>query len=156
MRPKAYVETTVISYLAASPSRDIVVAAHQQLTHEWWARRDRFELVVSQAVVDEVSRGDAAVAARRLAFLAQIPVLDLGDIVNEFARTLLRSHAVPSKANLDAVHIAVAAVNRVSYLVTWNCTHIANAAVRGKIEEACRSAGLPTPTICTPEQLMEP
>jgi len=81
---------------------------------------------------------------------------DLGDIVNEFARTLLRSHAVPSKANLDAVHIAVAAVNRVSYSVTWNCTHIANAAVRGKIEEACRSAGLPTPTICTPEQLMEP
>lgn len=156
MRPKAYVETTVISYLAASPSRDIVVAAHQQLTHEWWARRDRFELVVSQAVVDEVSRGDAAVAARRLAFLAQIPVLDLGDIVNEFARTLLRSHAVPAKANLDAVHIAVAAVNRVSYLVTWNCTHIANAAVRGKIEAACRSAGLPTPTICTPEQLMEP
>lgn len=116
MKPKAYVETTVISYLAASPSRDIVVAAHQQLTHEWWERRDRFELVVSQAVVDELSRGDAAVAARRLAFLAQIPVLDLGDNVNEFARKLLRSHAVPSKANLDAVHIAVAAVNHVSYL----------------------------------------
>ena len=156
MKPKAYIETTVISYLAASPSRDIVVAAHQQLTREWWERRDRFELIVSQAVVDEVSRGDAAVAARRLAFLAQIPVLDLGDNVNEFARKLLRSRAVPPKANLDAVHIAVAAVNHVNYLVTWNCTHIANAAVRGKIEEACRSAGLPTPTICTPEELMEP
>ena len=156
MKPKAYIETTVISYLAASPSRDIVVAAHQQLTHEWWERRDRFELIVSQAVVDEVSRGDAAVAARRLALLAQIPVLDLGDNVNEFARRLLRNRAVPSKANLDAVHIAVAAVNHVNYLVTWNCTHIANAAVRGKIEEACRSAGLPTPTICTPEELMEP
>jgi len=89
-------------------------------------------------------------------FLAQIPVLDLGDNVNEFARKLLRSRAVPPKANLDAVHIAVAAVNHVNYLVTWNCTHIANAAVRGKIEEACRSAGLPTPTICTPEELMEP
>ena len=156
MNPKVYVETTVISYLAASPSRDIVVAAHQQLTREWWERRDRFELVVSQAVVDEVSRGDTAVAARRLALLAQIPLLDLGDNVNEFARELLRSRAVPAKANLDAVHIAVAAVNHVDYLVTWNCTHIANAAVRGKIEEACRSAGLPTPTICTPEELMEP
>ena len=155
MNPKVYVETTVISYLAASPSRDIVVAAHQQLTREWWERRDRFELVVSQAVVDEVSRGDTAVAARRLALLAQIPLLDLGDNVNEFARELLRSRAVPAKANLDAVHIAVAAVNHVDYLVTWNCTHIANAAVRGKIEEACRSAGLPTPTICTPEELME-
>jgi len=155
MNPKVYVETTVISYLAASPSRDIVVAAHQQLTREWWERRDRFELVVSQAVVDEVSRGDTAVAARRLALLAQIPLLDLGDNVNEFARELLRSRAVPAKANLDAVHIAVAAVNHVDDLVTWNCTHIANAAVRGKIEEACRSAGLPTPTICTPEELME-
>ena len=156
MNPKVYVETTVISYLAASPSRDIVVAAHQQLTREWWERRDRFELVVSQAVVDEVSRGDTSVAARRLALLAQIPLLDLGDNVNEFARELLRCRAVPAKANLDAVHIAVAAVNHVNYLVTWNCTHIANAAVRGKIEEACRSAGLPTPTICTPEELMEP
>ena len=156
MRPKVYLETTVISYLAASPSRDIVVAAHQQLTREWWEKRDRFELVVSQAVVDEVSRGDTVVAARRLALLAQIPLLDLGDNVNEFARELLRSRAVPAKANLDAVHIAVAAVNHVNYVVTWNCTHIANAAVRGKIEEACRSAGFPTPTICTPEELMEP
>ena len=102
MNPKVYVETTVISYLAASPSRDIVVAAHQQLTREWWERRDRFELLVSQAVVDEASRGDPAVAARRLALLTQIPVLDLGDNVNEFARELLRSGAVPAKANLDA------------------------------------------------------
>jgi len=156
MKPRAYVETTVISYLAADPSRDIVVAAHQQLTHEWWAKRHRFELMVSQAVVDEVSRGDAAMAARRLALLVNVPVLDLSDTVNELARKLLRSRAVPSKASLDAVHIAVAAVNRVNYLVTWNCTHIANASVRVKIEEACRGSGLSTPTICTPEQLMEP
>ena len=156
MKPKAYVETTVISYLAASPSRDIVVAAHQQLTREWWQTRDRFELFVSQAVVDEVSRGDADVAARRVALLAQIPVLVLGDEVNEFARQLLRSRAVPAKANLDAVHIAVAAVNHLNYLVTWNCTHIANAAIRGKIEETCRGADLLAPIICTPEELMEP
>ena len=109
------IERTVISYLAASPSRDIVVAAHQQLTYEWWQTRDRFELFVSQAVVDEVS-GDADVAARRVALLAQTPVRALGDEVNEFARQLLRSRAVPAKANLDAVHIAVAAVNHLNDL----------------------------------------
>ncbi len=156
MKSKVYVETTIISYLAASPSRDLVVAAHQQLTREWWEKRNRFELFVSQAVVDEASRGDADVAARRVALLAQIPLLVVGDEAYEFAERLLRSRAVPAKANLDAVHIAVAAVNQVNYLVTWNCAHIANAAVRGKIEETCRAAGLLTPIICTPEELMEP
>ena len=156
MKPRLYLETTVVSYLAASQSRDIVVAAHQQLTREWWQTRDRFELFVSQAVVDEVSRGDADVAARRVALLAQIPVLVLGDQVSELAKQLLRSHAVPAKANLDAVHIAVAAVNHLNYLLTWNCTHIANAAIRGKIEQTCQSAGLLVPIICTPEELMEP
>lgn len=155
MRAKVYVETTIISYLAALPSRDIVLAAHQQLTREWWDRRDRFELFVSQAVVDEAVRGDAAAAARRMALLAGIPLLALGGEVDEFANRLLRGNVVPGKATVDAIHIAVAAVNRVDYLVTWNCTHIANAAIRGKIEQTCRGAGLEAPIICTPEELME-
>ena len=155
MKPKTYLETTVVSYLAASPSRDIVIAGHQEITREWWKRRDRFELFVSEAVVDEARRGDAAVAARRQALLNGIPVLDLGVEVHDVADRLLRIRAVPAKALVDAVHIAVAAVNRIDYLLTWNCTHIANAAVRGKIEQACRAAGLQAPTICTPEELME-
>ena len=155
MKPKAYLETTIVSYLAASPSRDIVIAGHQQVTREWWERRNRFELFVSEAVVEEATRGDAAVAARRTALLSGIPVLDLGGEVHELAKRLLLVRAVPAKALIDAVHIAVAAVNRVDYLLTWNCTHIANAAVRGKIEQACRAAGLQAPTICTPEELME-
>jgi len=150
-----YVETTVVSYLAASPSRDIVVAAHQQLTRDWWNRRDRFELLISQAVLDEASRGDADVAARRMALLAEIAVLTIGDDVIEFAAQLLRRRVVPAKAQSDALHIAVAAVNHVAYLMTWNCAHIANAAVRGKIEGACRAAGLQAPIICTPEELGE-
>jgi hypothetical protein len=150
-----YVEPTVVSYLAASPSRDIVVAAHQQITHDWWNRRDRFELLVSQAVLDEAARGDADVAARRRALLAGIAVLTIGDDVIEFATQLLRRRVVPAKAQSDALHIAVAAVNHVTYLMTWNCAHIANAAVRGKIEEACRAAALQAPIICTPEELGE-
>lgn len=155
MKPKTYIETTVVSYLAASSSRDIVIAAHQQITRDWWDRRNRFDLFVSQAVVEEAARGDAVVAARRAALLRGIPVLELGAEVQELATRLLRARAVPRKALIDAVHIAVATVNRVDYLLTWNCTHIANAAVRGKIEEACRGAGLRAPVICTPEELME-
>ena len=95
------------------------------------------------------------VAARRATLLSGIPVLDLGAEVHDLANRLLRARAVPEKALVDAVHIAVAAVNQIDYLLTWNCTHIANAAVRGKIEQACRAAGLQAPTICTPEELME-
>ena len=155
MKSTVYLETTVISYLAASPSRDVVVAAHQQITRGWWDRRDRFELLISQAVLDEASRGDADAAARRSALLAGIPVLTLNDQVIDFAGQLLQGGVVPVKAHSDALHIAVAAVNRIAYLLTWNCTHIANAAIRGKIEGACRTAGLEAPIICTPEELME-
>ena len=155
MKPKAYLETTIVSYLAATPSRDIVIAGHQQVTREWWERRNRFELFVSQAVVDEATRGDTRVAARRTALLSGIPVLELGTEVYELANGLLLVRAVPAKAMIDAIHIAVTAVNRVDYLLTWNCTHIANAAVRGKIEQACRAVGLQAPAICTPEELME-
>ena len=112
MKSKVYVETTVISYLAASPSRDIVVAAHQQLTKAWWDQRARFELFVSQAVVDEASRGDASVAKRRLVLLDTVPVLGLSDDVHEFAKRLLAAGAVPAKAALDGLHIGVAALNR--------------------------------------------
>lgn len=155
MKPKVYLETTVVSYLAASPSRDVVVAGHQQITHDWWARRDRFDLYVSAAVVDEAQRGDGAVVKRRMALLNGIPVLDLNIDVHQLAARLISEHAVPHKALVDAVHIAAAAVNAINYLLTWNCRHIANAAVRGKIERACRAVGLNPPVICTPEELME-
>jgi predicted nucleic acid-binding protein len=152
-KSKVYVETTVISYLAASPSRDIVVAGHQETTTAWWSRRDRFELFVSQAVIEEASRGNAGAAARRLAFLEGIPVLGLNAEIDAIANQLLKASVIPAKARIDAIHIAVAAINRMEYLVTWNLTHIANAAIRGKIEQACRDAGLPAPVICTPEEL---
>lgn len=155
MKPKVYIETTIVSYLAASASRDIVIAGHQQITREWWEGRNRFDLFVSQAVVEEAGRGDRTVATRRTALLSGIPVLELGQEVHELASGLLQVRAVPANAMVDALHIAVAAVNRVDYLLTWNCTHIANATVRGKIERACRDAGLQSPVICTPEELME-
>jgi hypothetical protein len=156
MNPSVYLETTIVSYLAARTSRNLVVAAHQQLTRTWWDGRIRFDLFVSQAVVDEAADGNPKVAKRRLALLENIPVLALSSDVHELAQGLVSAGAVPAKATIDAIHIAVAALNHMEYLLTWNCAHIANAAVRGKIEIRCRSAGLRAPVICTPEQLMEP
>jgi hypothetical protein len=155
MKPKAYLETTIVSYLAAAPSREAVIAGHQQITRDWWESRHRFELFVSAAVVDEVTRGDATVARRRLALLQDLPVLDLSTEVHQLAVKLISQRAVPASAIVDAAHIAVAAVNEIDYLLTWNCRHIANAANRGKIEQTCRDEGLRAPVICTPEELME-
>ena len=155
MKPTVYLETTIASYLVAAPTRDIIQAAHQQATHEWWMRRDRFDLYVSGPVLAEARRGDAIAAARRLDALASLPILSVDRGARTLANTLLRVGALSTKARLDAVHVAIAAVNGMDYLLTWNLRHLANAAIRGKIEEACRRAGIQPPSICTPEELME-
>jgi predicted nucleic acid-binding protein len=155
MKSKVYVETTIISYAVARPTHDIIQTAHQEVTRAWWARRERFDLFVSRPVVVEAGRGDTAAAARRLETLAGIPLLSIDREVARLANTLIRTGTLPTKARLDAVHAAIAAVNGMDYLLTWNLRHLANAAIRGKIEEACRSAGLRPPVICTPEELME-
>ena len=156
MKPSVYVETTIVSYLVAAPSKDVVQAAHHRVTREWWAARDRFELFVSAAVVAEARRGNVTAAARRLGALSGIPQLSADPRVGSLVRSLLRTGVLPTGARVDAVHVAIAAIHGVDYLLTWNLRHFANAALRGKIDEACRAAGLVPPIICTPEELMEP
>ncbi|MBK9240554.1 MAG: type II toxin-antitoxin system VapC family toxin [Acidobacteria bacterium] len=153
MKPKVYVETTVVSYLTAFPSRDLLLAAHQQVTRDWWAGRAAFSLFVSQFVWDEASAGAAAAAERRLAVLRELPFLDLTNETTTLAAELLRLGGVPQAAKIDALHIAVAAAHGMDYLVSWNCTHIANATMRGRIETICRAAGFIPPLICTPLEL---
>ncbi|MCA9141203.1 MAG: type II toxin-antitoxin system VapC family toxin [Planctomycetaceae bacterium] len=157
MKPKAYIETTVISYLTAWPSRDVVLAGHQQITRDWWqTAADRFELVASELVIAEVGAGDPVAARDRLAALASVTLLDATEQALELATQLLDSGAIPKKAAEDAAHIAIAVTNGVEYLVTWNCRHIANATMRSQIELACRKAGFEPAIICTPDELMEP
>jgi predicted nucleic acid-binding protein len=155
MRPRAYIETTIVSYLTAFPIEDIVHGAHKQITREWWARRDRFDLFISDAVLSEARRGNRAAADRRIVALHAIPVLVLDAVASDLANRFMRVGALPEKAATDAVHIAVAVVNGMDYLLTWNCKHIANAAIRGKIEYACGELGLVPTIICTPEELTE-
>jgi len=156
MKASVYIETTIVSYLVAEPTKDLIQAAHRQATRDWWATRDRFDLFVSAAVVIEARRGDAAAAARRIGELRDIPILTSRPGTGVLVRGLLRSGALPPTAKVDAAHVAIAAINGVDFLLTWNLRHLANAAVRGKIDEACRRAGLVPPIICTPEELMEP
>ena len=156
MLPKAYVETSVISYLTSRGSRDQIAAAHQQLTRDWWERRrSRFDLYVSELVVQEAGRGDAAAALARLEAISDYPVLLVNKVARDLADHILRRAVLPSKASADALHIALAAVNGMNFLITWNCTHIANGFILQSVNLLCREAGFEPPIVCTPEELME-
>ena len=150
-----YLETSFVSYLVSEPSRDVIVAAHQQITREWWAHRRRFfACYVSQEVLDEAGYGDAGQSAKRLAIVHALPKLPITPAVAHLADAMVRAGAVPRKAARDAVHMAVAAVAAVGYVLTWNCKHIANREVLPRIEMVVRAEGWKMPAICTPEELM--
>ena len=156
MKPTVYLETSVVGYATSRPSRDLVTAGRQQITREWFIVAIRkYDLFVSQLVIGEVSAGNESAARERTAFLQGIPRLGVTEASSDLATELVRSGAIPSKAAEDALHIAVAAVHGVEFLVTWNCKHIANAATRQVIEHVCRMAGYEPPVICTPEELID-
>ncbi|MEW6302865.1 MAG: type II toxin-antitoxin system VapC family toxin [Verrucomicrobiota bacterium] len=155
MKPKLYLETTIPSYLTAWPSRDLIVAGHQQVTEEWWrTRKSHFDIHISQLVLDEAADGDKAAAKERLAVLADFPLLDVTDEAVALAAKLQTPATLPPKAAKDAAHIAIAAVHGMHFLLTWNCTHINNAAIIADIERICSDQGFACPVICTPEELM--
>ncbi len=155
MKPKVYIETSVISYLTAKLNRDVVIMAHQQLTTEWWNKRDEYDLYISELVIEEASSGDEAAAKMRLEALHKIPyLLKSVDDVEQLARHLVEQRAIPKKAEGDAIHIAYAAYYGLDYLLTWNCKHIANAHLRRAITTSVRNMGCEIPIICTPEELL--
>lgn len=155
MARTVYLEASIISYLVARPSRDLVTAARQELTREWWGRRRALvDLYVSEAVVAEAGAGDSGAAARRLAILADVPLLEITPEVTRLARALAKALQLPQRAAADALHVATAACHGIEFLPTWNSTHIANAELRPTIEEVSRSSGYTPPILCTPDELM--
>ena len=154
MKPRVYIETSVVSYLTSRSNRDLIVAAHQQITTELWAHRDAFEFYASELVLAEAGRGDAHAAAQRLAVLNGIPLLKVSSQARDLGKLLVQELAIPSKAIEDAYHVAVAAVQGMDYLITWNCTHIANLQMQRKIERICIDAGYVPAVIGTPEELL--
>lgn len=156
MKPRVYIETTVPSYLTAWPSRDLLRAAHQQITREWWDRRAAFDLFISPLVLVECQAGDPTAAAERLVVLTGLPLLEQTGEVTALAEALVSGVPIPPRAEADAIHIATATIHGMRYLLTWNCNHIANATLRPRIEAVCRAAGCEPPLICTPQELPPP
>lgn len=155
MSETVYIETSILGYLTARPSRDIVVAANIEVTREWWeTRRNDFQLYSSQAVVKETSQGDAQIASQRLEIIRNLALLDLNQSVLELAEQFLERSSLPSKADVDAVHIAAATVHGMDYLLTWNCKHIANAQIQRKLAEISLNLGYELPILCTPYELL--
>jgi hypothetical protein len=157
VKARVYLETTIVSYLVGWLNQhDLYVAAQQEYTREWWTnQRQAYQLFASAVVVKEARDGNAELAAARLAFLKETTLLEVTEAADQLKSELLRHAALPRKAELDALHIAVAAVHGVDYLLSWNCKHIANAVTLPKVYAICRSAGYEPPFVCTPFELKE-
>jgi hypothetical protein len=150
-----YIETTIPSYLAAHPSRQSVIAQHQKFTHEWWnSERSRYRLFTSFLVRAEASTGDAGAAARRMPYLDNIPDLDVPLETDAVSKNLIKLLKIPQKAEADATHLALTILHRITYLLTWNCTHLANPVLQKELIEYCQYHQLHVPVICTPELLL--
>ena len=150
-----YIETTIVSYLVANPSRDSLVAAHQTLTRQWWQEeRLQYECVTSEEVLREAFLGDAEMSRRRAEALAGLMVLTVDDAARDLARGLLAERILPPAATSNAIHAAVASLRNVKILLTWNCRHLANPHLLGKLREFVGRRGLTLPEICTPIELM--
>jgi len=155
-KQSVYIETTVVSYLTARPSRDLIVAAHQQVTEEWWENTlSLLDPFVSPIVIEEVSRGDEASAKLRLEKIVRFPVLEITNEVRDLAELYFKRIPIPDKARGDAFHLALATYHGMDFLVSWNFTHILSARVRVVIQDINTIRGISTPIICTPEELME-
>ena len=155
MKRNVYVETSVISYLAARPSSNLIGAARQASSWQWWTARERFDVFVSVLVWRECGQGDVSAAKRRTALLDGIPVLGVTQADVELASELIGRGAFPPKASDDALHLALAARNRVELLATWNFRHLANPLIRREVSARIERLGFEAPVICTPEELQE-
>jgi hypothetical protein len=156
MKPTVYIETTIVGHLTTRLPNDQVVAGQMLATRKGWEQsRSDFEVFTSQIVLDEASEGDPQAAAERLDVMKSVPLLPISDAAADLAERLLASSALPSKARVDASHVAIAATNGIEYLLTWNCRHLANATLRARIEQVCRDHGFEPPIICTPYELDE-
>ena len=150
-----YIETSIVSYLTAKPSSDLLAAAWQKTTLDWWdTPRNRFDLYTSDVSLEEAGKGDASAAAKRIEILSAIPILPITDAVVALSKVLVEKKALPVTALDDALHVALAAVHGIDYLLTWNFRHLDNAETKPIVRAVCNANSYSTPEICTPQELM--
>ena len=151
---RIYIESTIPSYVVARPARDLLQAARQQVTRDWWdLEREKHDLFTSQIVLDEIATGEAAMAKQRLDLMTNIDLLDLTDEVKTLTKHILGSGLLPTAADRDGAHIALATVHEMDILVSWNCRHIVNAAIQGRLRRLAEGSGFTLPVLCTPDEL---
>ncbi len=156
MKRKVYIETTVVSYLTANPSRDLIIAGHQEATRQLWPRLlSEFESYISALVYEEARRGDPAQAQERLKAIAPFPMLDIDDGIRELSARIIAAKAIPTRCPEDALHVAVAAANGMEILVTWNFSHLNNPFTRMMVRQVIENNGYQCPEICSPDELLE-
>lgn len=152
---KVYLETTIPSYLAAEPSRDVIVLAHQELTRQWWQNeKNRFELYTSNVVFEEISQGNELSSIRRMEYLKSVKLLSSTSEVESILIKYMKHYNLNKDLTEDMLHIAYSVYYQMDYLLTWNCKHIANAHFRTQLERYNNELGYKTPVICTPEELV--
>lgn len=150
-----YIETSIVSHATALPSLDPATATLQDQTRRWMTEeRPRYAVMTSQLVLAEAARGDPAAAGRRLAMLADIPILDENPDVDRVADELVAHSLIPTTARVDAMHLAIAALAGVQYLLTLNCRHIANASVLPRVYRLLNDLGLSGLLVCTPMEFL--
>ena len=155
MSETLYIETSILGYLTARSTKNLILAANIEVTKDWWEyRRSAFTMYISQAVLNEVAQGDTEIAVQRMELVRGVPLLELNQAVRDLASQFLTRSNLPPKADIDAIHIAAATVHGLDYLLTWNCKHIANAQIQGKLAEISFDCGYELPILCTPYELL--
>ncbi|MEI6091150.1 MAG: type II toxin-antitoxin system VapC family toxin [bacterium] len=155
-KQKVYIETSVISYLTAKPSRDLVTAGHQKTTYDWWHKsKHKFDCYISDFVTQEVMQGDKEAAALRLDVIENLDILVVNNEISELADIYFQLLSIPYKSKIDAYHLAFTVWYNIDFLITWNCKHIANAINIQKINSYNAVNKIWIPVFCTPQELME-
>ncbi|MBI5594399.1 MAG: type II toxin-antitoxin system VapC family toxin [Deltaproteobacteria bacterium] len=156
MKKRIYIETTIVSYYTARPSRDLMIAGHQEATRDLWPELStKYETYISALVYEEASKGDSDQAKIRLAAIKPFPMLDIDEEVRSLAENIITGRGIPANYPEDALHIAIAAVNSIDVVVTWNFAHLNNPFTRRAIRRIIENEGYLCPEICSPDELLE-